>query len=140
MQELFVDTSAWLALELRRDQYHNAAFTFARTQARKYQLVTTNWVLSETITLLRRRTTHTVAVRFMERIRTSKELMIIRITFSYEERAWQIFKKYTDKDFGFVDCTSFAVMEMSGISTAFTFDHHFRQMGFIALPSISITR
>jgi len=137
MKQLFVDTAAWLALELRRDQYHAVAFAFAHHEARQFQWVTTNWVLSETVTLLRRRTTHAAAVQFMERVRTSRKLQIVRIEAPHEERAWVIFKRYVDKDFGFVDCTSFAVMETFGIVQTFTFDHHFRQLGFRTLPFLN---
>ena len=136
MNQLFVDTAAWLALEFRRDHYHEAAFAFAQSEARQFQWVTTNWILSETVTLLRRRTNHAIAVRFMERVRASKKLRIVRIEMPHEERAWVIFKRYADKDFGFVDCTSFAVMETLGIVDAFTFDRHFRQLGFNTLPNI----
>ncbi len=138
MRLLFVDTAAWLALESRWDQYHDVALAFAQNQARTFQWVTTNWVLSETVTLLRRRANHAVAVRFMERVRASKRLQIVRIESPHEERAWVIFKRYSDKDFGFVDCTSFAVMETLGIAEAFSFDHHFRQFGFQTLPLPSL--
>ena len=51
-----------------------------------------------------------------------------------EERAWEIFLKYKDKDFSYTDCTSFAVMERLKIDTAFTFDSHFQTMKFQVAP------
>jgi len=137
MKPLFIDTAAWLALEFSRDQYHAVALAFAQKEARQFQWVTTNWILSETVTLLRRRTNHAIAIRFMERVRVSKKLRIVRIETPHEELAWVIFKRYADKDFGFVDCTSFAVMETLGIVQAFTFDHHFRQLGFTTFPTFT---
>ncbi len=136
MKQLFIDSSAWLALESSRDQYHDIALAFAQKEARQFQWVTTNWILSETVTLLRRRANHAVAIRFMERLRASKKLRIVRIETPHEELAWVIFKRYNDKDFGFVDCTSLAIMEIHGINHAFTFDHHFRQFGYDTLPNI----
>ena len=47
-----------------------------------------------------------------------------------EELAWRKFLQYDDKDVSMVDCTSFVVMEQLGVSTAFTFDRHFLQVGF----------
>jgi len=41
---------------------------------------------------------------------------------------------YNDKDFSFTDCTSFALMERLKIKTAFSFDAHFTQYGFIRIP------
>ncbi len=41
MRYLFVDTGAWLALELRNDQHHQDAKAFAQGQGRQYQWLTT---------------------------------------------------------------------------------------------------
>jgi len=46
------------------------------------------------------------------------------------ERAMEIFKQYHDKDFSFVDCMSFAIMNQQNLFQAFTFDQHFAQAGF----------
>ncbi|TAN44808.1 MAG: PIN domain-containing protein [Nitrospirae bacterium] len=46
------------------------------------------------------------------------------------DRSWKIIEKYSDKDFSFTDCTSFALMERLKLRTAFSFDSHFRQFGF----------
>jgi predicted nucleic acid-binding protein len=40
-----------------------------------------------------------------------------------------------DKDWGLVDCASFAVMQDLGITEAFTDDRHFQQAGFRRLLS-----
>ncbi len=42
-----------------------------------------------------------------------------------------LFKKYDDKDLSFTDCTSFALMKRLKVQTAFTFDGHFQQVGFM---------
>jgi uncharacterized protein len=134
MQELFVDTAAWIGLEIANDQNHRAALQFRQQPGRAYRWVTTNWVIWETVTWLRRRVHHAAAVRFGERVWASKSLDVIPITSDHESRAWRIFQRYRDKNFGFVDCTSFAVMEAGAIDTAFSFDAHFRQLGFRVLP------
>ncbi len=58
---------------------------------------------------------------------------VIHITESIEEKAWQIFKRYSDKTFSFTDCTSFIIMQQLGITDVFTNDHDFEQMGFVIL-------
>jgi len=50
------------------------------------------------------------------------------------EKAWKILEKYSDKNFSFTDCTSFALKERLKIKTAFTFDAHFTQYGFVRIP------
>ncbi len=132
--QLFVDTGAWIALEVSNDQNHQPAMRFFRSQGYLYRWVTTNWVVAETVTWLRRRSSHAAALRFDNRLRSSKRVLIVQVSGSHEERAWDIFARYDDKDFGLVDCTSFAVMESMGIEHAFTFDKHFRQFGFDILP------
>lgn len=47
-------------------------------------------------------------------------------------RAW--FFRWTDKDFSFTDCTSFAVMRELRLKSALTTDGHFRQAGFQVVP------
>jgi predicted nucleic acid-binding protein len=47
-----------------------------------------------------------------------------------EERAREIILAYEDKAFSYTDATTFAVMERTGIKTAFAFDSHFLQFGF----------
>lgn len=38
------------------------------------------------------------------------------------------------KEWSFTDCVSYVVMKQREITEAFTFDHHFAQMGFIKQP------
>ena len=50
---IFVDTGAWVALEDKKDSHHAAALKFKKdlliTQTR---LITSNYILDETLTLL----------------------------------------------------------------------------------------
>jgi predicted nucleic acid-binding protein len=134
MPRLFVDTTAWIGLEVINDEHHLAAKTFRQGSGRTYQWVTTNWILWEAVAWLRRRAGHASAALFGERLLVSGKLEIITITPILEMSAWEIFRHYQDKDFGFIDCTSFAAMKALGLTTAFTFDEHFRQAGFRMLP------
>lgn len=134
MQKIFVDTSAWIALEVANDQHHQLAIAFKQGPGRAYRWVTTNWVVWETVTWLRMHVHHTAAVRFNENVRASKLLKLITVTAEYESLAWDLFKRYDDKRFSFVDCTSFAIMRSVRLATAFAFDEHFQQIGFLVLP------
>jgi predicted nucleic acid-binding protein len=134
MQNIFVDTSAWIGLEAANDQRHQSAIAFKQGSGRAYRWVTTNWVIWETVTWLRMHVHHAAAVRFNENVRASKLLKLITVTAEYESLAWDLFKRYDDKEFSFVDCTSFAIMRSVRLVTAFAFDEHFQQMGFWVLP------
>jgi predicted nucleic acid-binding protein len=65
----FVDTGAWIALMVPRDQYHQRATTFFRSIARNTRLVTSNYVLSEAFTWLRYHNASTPRRSFATRLR-----------------------------------------------------------------------
>ena len=131
MQRVFVDTSAFIALLDPRDDCHAQAVRIEQSLANQTaHLVTTNFVLDETYTGLRGKIQHSAILRFRDSVRQSRQLNVMRITEALEDQAWEIFARYGDKDFSFTDCTSFAVMQQLGITTAFAFDEHFEQFGF----------
>jgi len=133
---IFVDTSAFLAIENRRDAHHEEALIFrdAILKARE-PLVTSDYVLADSYTIIRLRAGHPAAVDFGEDVKASRVLQVEYVTPEILEVAWQIFKTFSDKEFSFTDCTSFALMERLQINAAFTFDDHFRQYGrFVMRP------
>ena len=100
-----------------------------------HSLVTTNYVVDETVTLVKNRLSHKIAVEVGKKLWNEAIATLIRVTSSDEKKAWEIFVKYRDKGFSFTDCTSFAVMERLGIAEAFAFDEHFDQYdNLIGLP------
>ena len=131
MQRVFVDTSAFIALLDPRDDCHDQAAHIEQVlSSQAARLVTTNFVLDETYTGLRGKIQHSAILRFRGSVRQSRRLSVVHVTEAVEDQAWEIFARYEDKDFSFTDCTSFAVMQQLGITTAFAFDEHFEQFGF----------
>ena len=127
----FVDTSAWLAFYDRSDEHHAAAGRIAeRLKAQRAGLVLSDFVLAESLTIIRFRLGHAPAVRFGQAVFGSRLAELLSVDGATRDRAWEIFRRYEDKAFSFTDCTSFAVMERLGIKTAFAFDRHFAQYGF----------
>lgn len=55
---------------------------------------------------------------------------VLQVSEAIERTAKAIFMKYDDKDFSFVDCTSFALIDHHELDHAFAFDIHFRQYRF----------
>lgn len=122
-----MDTSALFALADRTDRFHSQAAQFF--ESNEQLLVTSQFVVYETITLVRMRLGHERAVKVGEMLLEQGAVPLIRVTVADEGKAWQMFKRYADKCFSFVDCTSFALMRRLGIRSAFAFDQDFRQIG-----------
>ena len=134
--KLFIDTGAFIALTDADDENHKAAAAFYRNAKEKgTRFVTTNFVLCETLNYLRARISHNIAVLFRENLKKSGFLEIVTVTPSIEDAAFTIFRRTTDKDFSFTDCTSFSIMKSLKLKSAFAFDRHFDQFeGIGRLP------
>jgi predicted nucleic acid-binding protein len=131
---VFVDTSAFLAIENHRDARHEEALALRRRVVEAGRLlVTSDYVLDESYTIIRHRAGHRVAVDFGEGVRISRGVRIEYVTLEVIEQGWAIFKRFADKEFSFTDCTSFALMRKLGLREALAFDGHFAQAGFLEL-------
>jgi uncharacterized protein len=128
--KVFLDTGAFIALADEDDQFHAVAKSIHPSLLQsKAQFLTSNLVLSETYTLIRFKVSHKSAVEFMNAFdRTG--IKVLRVTDAIEQTAKAIFVRYNDKDFSFVDCTSFALIDHHRLDHAFAFDIHFRQYRF----------
>ncbi|MGA2682374.1 MAG: type II toxin-antitoxin system VapC family toxin [Candidatus Bathyarchaeia archaeon] len=128
---IFVDTSAWYALEVEDDVNHEAACKFLSIIASgKYGIsVTTDYILDETITLLWSRRSPSSASAFINKIMKSKSVRVFWVEDDLFEKALDMFKRSDGKSWSFTDCTSFALIKDLSIPNAFTFDNHFREAG-----------
>jgi len=129
-----VDTSAWVAVTNRCDQYHEAAGTFYKGIFKDHELLTTNLVVAETYILLRLDCGLEVALGWWERIASSLKVKIIYADPDLTAEAITILRRYNDQTFSFTDAISFALMKKMKITDAFAFDVHFTTAGFIQLP------
>lgn len=128
---IFVDTSAWFAAMVPTDRNYPAA---ARWLANNREpLLTTDYVVGETLTLLRARGEKTRTLTFGQRMFTGRTTTIHYLGEGDVLQAWQVFQKFTDKDWSFTDCTSKIVMEKIGLRQAFAFDQHFRQFSSVTV-------
>jgi predicted nucleic acid-binding protein len=132
---LFVDTGGWMACADERDPANRRARA-ARDAALEagLLLITTDFVVDETLTLLRLRLGLGAAEAWWRQIDGSSRLRWERITVERFDRARQLFFRYRDKGFSFTDCTSFVVMQELRLARALATDRHFRQVGFQAVP------
>jgi uncharacterized protein len=133
---IFVDTSAWYALEAEDEITHEKARKFLSEIAtgRHGITVTTDYVLDETMTLLQSKKGLEAAIAFIDKIRRSKSIRIFWVSENIFDKALDIFRKTADSRWSFTDCTSFSLMKDLTITEAFTLDNHFKQAGFNKLP------
>jgi uncharacterized protein len=127
----FVDTSFWVALQLARDEHHAAAREL--WQSAGAPLLTTNHVVGETWTFLRRRAGHSAAKRFVDAVTRSPRLAIEHVSEVVESEAWDWLRRHDERPYSFVDATSFASMRRRRLTEALAFDGDFRAAGFAEL-------
>jgi predicted nucleic acid-binding protein len=132
---IFVDTWGWVALGHKKDSHHQDVVRFYREAAkRKAEIVSSDFVLDELITLLFRRENSTEALEFIEGLLSSASLgyiMIETISSDRFNQAWDLRRRFKDAPFiSFTDLTSMVLMKEMGIKNILTGDQHFFQVGF----------
>ncbi len=131
--KIFMDTSAFYALLDRDDDNHEAAKNaWAKILNAENTLVTSNYVLVETFALLQNRLGVAAARAFQEDL-----LPILNVEFVNLEThrsGTSALLAASKRNLSLVDCISFELMRTLGIKTAFTFDVHFKEAGFQAMP------
>ncbi len=134
-ENIFLDTSAWLALADKDDAHHRkAAHIFPYLLKIHRSLVTSNLVIAEAYILILNELGHMAAIDFLERLKASPRILKIYSTEEIEASAEKILIKYNDQDFSYTDSVSFAIMRKENIKKAFCFDKHFLTAGFENIP------
>lgn len=130
--KIFVDTSAFVALNNKNEPNHIVADALlGQLDLSTTILLTSNYTIAETITILSQRISKEIAINFKEL--DVPTLEVIWVNEMIEAAAFDIFKKIKSKNVSFIDCTSFALMRELGIKTVFTFDRDFKKQGFSLL-------
>jgi hypothetical protein len=126
---IFADTSAWYALSVPNDPNHMPAIQWMESIAEP--LITTDFVIAETLTLLRARSLNHLALSVGEAFFRGDAAAIHYLSRDEILEAWRVFRDYRDKAWSFIDATSMIFMERLAIRQAFAFDEHFRQFGTV---------
>jgi hypothetical protein len=106
---------------------------FERARREKRYFLTTDYVLDETVTLLKARDNSHLCEPLFAR---ALESTVCRIVWTDVERFLHVrefFLKHIDQAWSFTDCLSFCLMRELHLRDALTTDHHFMQAGFNAL-------
>jgi len=131
---IFIDTSWFKVFIDESDDFHDKAVSqSAILSQQKQMLITTNFIVDETLTLLRVRKGLDLALKFRDFLsQISSHSRIVRLLSLDEFKAWEWFPKNWSK-LSFTDCTSFAIMQRLDLNDVATFDDHFTRAGFNVL-------
>ena len=132
----FADTSWWVAWSLPGDGRHGDALALLNHLGSAEQVLTTNLIVGETWTFLRRKDGHPTALSFLERVHLLSEqakLTVHRVSGEQEGKAWAWLRKHDERAYSFVDATSFQVMRDRRLREALAFDQDFAAAGFLEL-------
>jgi uncharacterized protein len=125
----FADTSFWFALQERRDRHHDEARDLVHAGVGR--VCSSNHVIGETWTLLCRRAGHGAAVGFLDRLSELPGVEVVHVDPAMESDAWRWLRRHDEREYSFVDATSFAVMRRRRIREALAFDGDFSAAGFV---------
>jgi predicted nucleic acid-binding protein len=131
IEKVFFDTSAIYAYINAKDPDNRKVKNFIDDF--KGQLIITNYIFDEIVTLVTNRIGHKTAVLVGNTLLNSPQIDKIWVTQDYEKEAWKLFCSRNDKEYSFTDCITFIIMRQKNIKNCLAFDEHFKQEGFICL-------
>jgi uncharacterized protein len=130
---LFTDTSAFYALLDRDDRNHQKGKkAWMNILGDSSRVVTSNYIFLETFALLQSRLGLEAVRGFQEDV-----VPIVQVEFVTPEihrAGLAALLSAGRRGLSLVDCVSFELMRDLGIKMAFTFDSHFKEHGFTAVP------
>jgi uncharacterized protein len=130
---IFADSSFFIAFLIEKDQRHEAAVQLLE-QLGDRRIVTTNHVRGETWTWLCSKARRSRAVDFLDSIGGERQrIEVARVSEEQEEGALAWLCRHDEREYSFVDATSFAYMRARRIEEALTFDGDFAAAGFTEL-------
>lgn len=131
MPTYFADTSFWIALSNRRDQYHAQAVKWTEHIRRvRSVILTTEAVLWEWMNALADVATRQTAAQGYRRLHRDPSVEVMPFLSDLDEAALRVYESRHDKAWSLTDCLSFTVMTQRKLTQALTTDHHFQQAGF----------
>lgn len=135
LEDIFIDTSAWIALVDKDDSHHKeAASSYPPLLKNCRNLITSNLVIAETYIVIVNELGHKPAIDFLEKLKASPRILKVYSNEDTEEEGELILAKYGDQNFSYTDAVSFVIMKRQRIKKAFCFDKHFLIAGFVSVP------
>lgn len=130
---IFADSSFLIAYLIERDRHHEAAVRLFEQSAQK-RIAITNHVRGETWTWLRSKTWHGKAIAFLDSVgQEHSYIEVAHLSDQLEDEALRWLRQRDEREYSFVDATSFAYMRAKGIGEVLAFDGDFAAAGFTEL-------
>ena len=95
--------------------------------------MTHDLIRGEAFSLLTKRLHKRAALQTIGALRRSARIEIAPVAPDLLEAAWLRCEQYADKEWDWIDCASFELMERRNLREALSLDHHFEQAGFVVL-------
>ncbi len=134
MNKIFLDTSFAVALVSGKDAFHRVANSWSeKVESSGIQVITTQAIMLEIGNALSKSAFRRIGIGMLNHFENDSKTQIISLTDELYDKAFELFSKRPDKEWGLVDCISFIVMQEQEITDALTADEHFTQAGFRAL-------
>ena len=116
-----------------RDPHHPVALELL-TRVAERRIVATNLIRGETWTWLRYKRWHSKAVEFLDSVGgQGRHVQIARVSEELEDEALAWLRRHDEREYSFVDATSFAFMRAKEMTEALAFDGDFAAAGFTEL-------
>lgn len=128
----FLDADAFVAMVKADDPNHaRARGLFERLQRLPVRFVTSNYVFSETVTVLSQRVSRQAALAYIDTMQAvDSPVMIAWVDDALDALAIDLFRHQTSKNTSFVDCTNMAFLKRDAMNAIFSFDEVYRTNGF----------
>lgn len=134
MKPIFVDTSALIALGNKKDSFHQEAIQVRnQLKSQNRNFITTNAIFLEFGNAFSGIYLKPLAISLIKAIKMSQKWESLLIDELIFERAFTLYQKMNDKEWGLVDCSSIIIAKERGITEIFSTDRHFKQAGFTIL-------
>ena len=129
---IFIDSNFFIALSKEDDSTHQKAQNALKNSQNERNIIfyTSYYVIDEVITVLSQHLSKKEAIEFLSSIDDAGFPIILEVDKDTRVKAYKFFKKTQDKNIGMIDCYSAILMKANKIKKCFTFDKHFKKLGF----------
>jgi len=127
--KILIDSSYFCGLKNPKDGFHkNALYVAEVIEECKYEIVISNYIFLETITVLSQRLDKPEAVRFGKNLKSQPNITVCHFTPKLDLKTWQLFQQIENKNVSYVDCSNIILMKEEKISKLATFDKDFKKI------------